>query len=806
MQRPRGNDFSLVTEDEISLHQTKYVAPAPPDSVTFLVGGKSLDWFFPAYRSIEVWNGSLLLSDTGQRFVPVFHPAYLMRVSTLMATLGNTIHEGIRMHKPFVPRPGRVHSNAHTVFVDTETQGFDGPINLVGASSDAETVEHFDPVDRAQMLHLQSILDEAAIIVAHNAQFDLNKLRDYGLRLDPDKWFDSMLLWHFYQPDLPKSLADMCKFVMAAEMCYHKGLGREDATQWAWACREQWERRAGDFGGFSSPECFYNAIDVAAMGRCWNLLIADVQREGRWDYFVNAIMPAGRTFWEIEAGGMRIDTVALEEWKTVLKQRVSDLTVTLLAHPLVIEALAKRTEVSGDSLAALEAAHSTELERLNAPRREAEALRASLPTKERSSIKLPRIIRKSDYTKALQKLRKADPTAGILKFTKSKKTGLITSLTTAEKLWLVYEGLRLPKQYADRKLKYGRRRKTLSVNKQSMQAILDLWTVNESKKQVVIIMRDLQHWSHWLANFASLEVQPNGYIYPRIQIRTATLRAASGEDEDEKGGDSPTNAQNWPLDLRNIVLPDVGQVMIQWDYSNQEWLINLWESGDFEGYRRTLAGEDRHAKGAVALASWQGKHRTLEMYTKEAMAADPTLYEERRVAKTMNFGLAYGMGAAKFAMSYGIGKGKKKRDAEKEASEIITVLQSAYPILTKWQNEVLLPYARRYKYLQTKFGARRYFHRIGKDGSLINRAKAYITSTTGAGMMHYRITPLQKMCQSYGGRLVTSTHDSFLASVPPEKVNEVMKLGKELLEKPFEQMNGFWCSVSAKIGQNWNEV
>src|SRR5438093_145620 len=41
MKRPQGNDFSLVTPEEIRAHQAQYVAPAPIDSVTFLVGGKS---------------------------------------------------------------------------------------------------------------------------------------------------------------------------------------------------------------------------------------------------------------------------------------------------------------------------------------------------------------------------------------------------------------------------------------------------------------------------------------------------------------------------------------------------------------------------------------------------------------------------------------------------------------------------------------------------------------------------------------------------------------------------------------------
>ena len=822
MQRPKGNDFTLVTPEEIIAHQAQYVAPAPPGSTTFLVGGKSLDWHFPGYQSVEVWEGSLLLDDQGRRFVPAFHPAYLMRVPTLMATLGNVLHEGFKLHKPFVPIPGRVPRNSPVIFLDTETQGFTGPVNLVGVSHDGLHVEHFNPADPASMADLAALLAQATMIVAHNALFDLTKLREYGFTIEIDKWYDSMLLWHFYQPDLPKGLDDMCKFVLAGEMCYHKGLGREDSTRWLHACTEQWERRAPNNGGFPTREMFYNAIDVAAMGKAWFLVMADVKREGRWEYFEKGVMPAGRTFWEIEQGGMRIDLKALAEWRETLKVRVADCTEKLLAHPLVTAALSRRTVVSGNSLDRLQTMHEEELLVLNTPRREAEAalaelkrLKALTPKKSEAratltaqieTFKLPRIIKKTQYTKALQKLRKADPSAGVLKFSVSKKTGLAASLTTAEKLWLCYEGLGLPKQYEERKLKYGRKRKTLSVNKKAMERLLALWSVSEAKREVVVLMKDLQHWSHWLSNFASLEVESNGYIYPRIQIRTATLRAASGADDDEKGGDSPTNAQNWPHDMRNVVIPDVGQVLLQWDYSNQEWLANLWLAGDFEGYQRALAGEDRHSKGAVALAQWRGKQRTLDNYSKESQEANPEYYEERREAKTLNFGLAYGMGPDKLARTYGIGVGKKKKEAVALAKQIITVLQSAYPKVTKWQDDVLLPSARKNKYLMTPFGAKRYFHRIGKDGSLINRAKAYTASTSGAGMMHYRMPPLQRLLKAHGGRLITSTHDSFAGSAPPELAQMLLDKGQAILEAPFAEMGGFVCKVKGAIGQNWREV
>lgn len=812
--RPPGNDFTAVAEhyEEVSRCQSKYVAPAPDGAITFLVGGKALEYYFPGYTSIEVWMGSLLLNDSLQRFVPVVHPAYIMRVPTLTMTLANAIHEGIKRKRPFLPVPGRIQGSPKTLFVDIETKiSTDGPIVLIGAG-DGKVVEHFDPENAADRLRFQSLMDGAVNIVAHNAIFDCFKLMDAGFNVDPEKWFCSMLLWHLYQPDLPKGLDDMAKFCLSAESCYWKGLGREDQATWLRHCIEQWARRAPDNCGFSSLEWFYNAIDVAVMAACWWLIVADIKREGRWNYFVNDVMPCGRAYWEIERGGMRIDLDALHKWQEVLLQRVQDATAKLTTNPLVVEALGRRQGISNQQLAAIQKQHDEFLVAANAPREVARvefeagltALRAKRDALKRNSEerkavsaeieaypkahRLPRLVRRSPYSDDLSDARKWDAKAGTLK------------LAGPQRLWLLYEGLKLPKQYAERKLKYGRKTKTLSANKDCLDRILGLWTVTEDKKAVVKLMKDVVHWDHWYNTFASIEVQPNGYIYPRIQIRTATGRAASGEDEDEKGGDSPTNAQNWPKEMRNVVLPDVGHEITQADYDQQEWLIQLWESGDRQGFANALAGESRHVKGACAIYG-----RPMAFYDQRDQDTDEgrIAYEEYKKAKSGNYGLAYGMGPDKFALQFGIGVGLKRWARRAAAEEFITKLKSAYPLVTRWQDQTVLPFAKANKYLQTKFGWRRYLYRMEPT-----KALAFVPSATGAGMMHRALPQLRRMVKEYGSRarLLTATHDSFAISHDPAIREEIRARMKAILQQPVPEMDGFSCPVTVKTGPNWKAV
>ena len=108
----------------------------------------------------------------------------------------------------------------------------------------------------------------------------------------------------------------------------------------------------------------------------------------------------------------------------------------------------------------------------------------------------------------------------------------------------------------------------------------------------------------------------------------------------------------------------------------------------------------------------------------------------------------------------------------------------------------------RHRYLITRFGWKRWMYRLDPS-----KAKAFVPSATGSGMMHYRMRPLWDMVRSYGGRLITSTHDSFDASVPPEVAEEVRRRGEEILGAPFDSdLNGFACPVDSKTGNNWREV
>lgn len=72
--------------------------------------------------------------------------------------------------------------------------------------------------------------------------------------------------------------------------------------------------------------------------------------------------------------------------------------------------------------------------------------------------------------------------------------------------------------------------------------------------------------------------------------------------------------------------------------------------------------------------------------------------------------------------------------------------------------------------------------------------------------MQARLPVLAKMVREYGGRILTSTHDSFDASVHSSVADKVRDLGTQILQAPFRRLGGFWCPVSSGVGANWKDA
>ncbi len=135
---------------------------------------------------------------------------------------------------------------------------------------------------------------------------------------------------------------------------------------------------------------------------------------------------------------------------------------------------------------------------------------------------------------------------------------------------------------------------------------------------------------------------------------------------------SDPNMQQLPRgEYRRCIIAQAGRVLIKADYSQIELRIAAKVSGDRPLLDAYLAGEDLHTRTARSVLG-------IQEVTKQ----------DRQLAKALNFGLLYGMGANGFRMyaksQYGLDL------SEGQAARYKAAFFKTYPGLATWHNRVRL--------------------------------------------------------------------------------------------------------------------
>jgi len=245
---------------------------------------------------------------------------------------------------------------------------------------------------------------------------------------------------------------------------------------------------------------------------------------------------------------------------------------------------------------------------------------------------------------------------------------------------------------------------------------------------------------------------------------------------------SNPNMQNIPnedtLGIRKCIVADEGQILVGADYSQIELRILAHFSKDINLMKAYHEGMDIHQQTANACGI------------------------ERYHAKTINFGLVYGMGAKTLA--------KRINVAPEEAQQYMDRYFSTYPgVKTFWKD--VEEAVRGQGYVKTAYGRTRrrtiYFH--AKDdydqGSEIRSITNAVIQGTAADLMKKAMVTMYTQLYPLGARIVSTIHDEVIVSTPEkyaEKVKDIVytsmiEAGK-ILTVPIE--------VDIKYGHNWQEA
>ena len=241
------------------------------------------------------------------------------------------------------------------------------------------------------------------------------------------------------------------------------------------------------------------------------------------------------------------------------------------------------------------------------------------------------------------------------------------------------------------------------------------------------------------------------------------------------------NLQNLPRDpgYRACFRPAEGRVMIKADYAQIELRIAAEMAPDARMKQAFIEGQDLHATTATLL---RGKEKTGDVTP-----------DERQLAKAVNFGLIYGMGAKSLADNARTSFGQELDEAE--AAGIRRRYFEAYPGIRNWQQI----HGRKAE-TRTVLGRRRI---LDGDRYYTARLNSPIQGT-GADGLKLALVKMWESRDDIDAFPVLAIHDEIVVEAPAEKAREaeewLVRCMREAMEEYLKEVP---VMVDAEVRRTW---
>ncbi len=254
------------------------------------------------------------------------------------------------------------------------------------------------------------------------------------------------------------------------------------------------------------------------------------------------------------------------------------------------------------------------------------------------------------------------------------------------------------------------------------------------------------------------------------------------------------NLQNIPIrtergqQVRKAFIPrDENHVLMAADYSQIELRIIAALSGDEGMLSAFQNNEDIHSATASKVFNVP-----LEEVTRE----------QRGNAKTVNFGIIYGVSA--------FGLSQQTNLNRSEAKELIETYYATYPKLRSYMQDQV-DFARDNGYVSTVLGRRRYLKDINSQNAIVrgaaerNAVNAPIQGSA-ADIIKLAMIAIQNRLENenWKSKMLLQVHDELVFDVPKEEINTLQEMVKKEMENAFEI--NVPLIVDIGIGNNWLEA
>ena len=283
-----------------------------------------------------------------------------------------------------------------------------------------------------------------------------------------------------------------------------------------------------------------------------------------------------------------------------------------------------------------------------------------------------------------------------------------------------------------------------------------------------------------------------------VNPRTGRIHASFNQTVAATGrlSSSEPNLQNIPIrsdlggQIRQAFLPEKEWLLLTADYSQIELRLLAHFSGDKALQQAFAENRDIHSMVAAEIFNVEHHHVT------EAM---------RRAAKTVNFGVIYGISAPGLAQRLGI--------SVKEGANFIDAYFQKYPLVQEYQ-ENLLKTCREKGYVSTILGRRRQIEGVRATTSYKNRnqpeREAINMQIQGSAAdlikvamltIHHRLK--REKCKS---RMLLQIHDELVFEMPPGEQSKIERLVRDEMTQALAKQLQVPLHVDMSVGPNWHDT
>ena len=249
----------------------------------------------------------------------------------------------------------------------------------------------------------------------------------------------------------------------------------------------------------------------------------------------------------------------------------------------------------------------------------------------------------------------------------------------------------------------------------------------------------------------------------------------------------PIRTQRGRLIRKAFIARNDNYTLLSADYSQIELRIIAALSGEENMIKAFQNNEDIHRSTAAKVFN---------------VALEEVTKEQRSQAKTVNFGIIYGVSA--------FGLSNQTTLSRKEAAELIDAYYQTYPNLKAYMSDQV-DFARENGYVQTVLGRRRYLKDINsvnmmvKSGAERNAVNAPIQGSAADIIKIAMINIYKKLTtENYQSKMLLQVHDELVFDVHNSELEKIKPMIK------FEMENAFKMEVPLEVeigtGKNWLEA